>query len=120
MYYDELFKEWKADGVQTIIEEWTVSCLTSHLTSFSVIDINLKKEIVKPNNPKIEVSIKVTDSNGTIITSSRTTESNQLSEEAIIAISVSIAGSAIICSVVAVIVMVVICMIRRKASSPTQ
>ena len=114
MYFDELVNEWKLDGVETKIEEWTVTCLTSHLTSFSVIDINLKKEIVKPNNPRISIKI-ITDSNGTTITTR--TESNQLSEEAIIAISVSIAGAAIVCCVVAVIVMVVICMIRRKGSN---
>ncbi|EFC45304.1 predicted protein [Naegleria gruberi] len=101
MYLDELTNEWKSDGVKTVIEPLTVNCLTSHLTSFSVIDINLRKEIGKPKeSPSV---------------SNQTISQSQLSQEAIIAISVSIAGSFIVCCVVAIILSAVICLIRRKS-----
>ena len=98
MYFNTEFNEWKNDGVETVLVKsnvdsntlvFTMTCKTSHLTSFSVIDLNLIKE----NKPR---------------------SSAGLSNEAIIAIVVSIVGSVLVIGVVSAIIITTCCVLKLK------
>ncbi|KAG2381648.1 hypothetical protein C9374_006032 [Naegleria lovaniensis] len=96
MYYHELEKVWKTDGVETTRlngpSQVHITCSTTHLTSFAVIDSNFKKA-----------------------TNSDTKESTGLSPETQLAIALSVVGSVLVLGIIALIVGVVLtfyCRIR--------
>ncbi|EFC47406.1 predicted protein [Naegleria gruberi] len=72
MFFDNSDKEWKTDGIETTINDlkfspssnivtFSMSCRTSHLTSFAVIDQNYKKANTKGREPENSEPILVND-----------------------------------------------------------
>nr|CAG4716931.1 unnamed protein product [Naegleria fowleri] len=99
VYYHEVEKVWKTDGVETIRSSSSnpvLTCSTTHLTSFAVIDSSFKK---------------ATESNNKAQTTG-------LSPETQLAIAFSVVGSLLVVGVIAALVMGVIlifyCKMRRK------
>lgn len=99
MYFNTEVSEWKNDGVETVLVKsnvdsntlvFSMTCKTSHLTSFSVIDLNLLKQN-KPREP-----------------------TTGLSDEAIIAIVVSVVGSVLVIGVVSAIIIVTCCVLKLR------
>ncbi|EFC45308.1 predicted protein [Naegleria gruberi] len=100
-YLDETSKEWKSDGLNTFFidiqsigneKQLSINCQTNHLTSFAVIDMNLKKGSVKTD------TLPTTQDNTVVIA----------------AVVSSVVGVLILVGVISIIIIASVCLIRRR------
>ncbi|KAG2378947.1 hypothetical protein C9374_007585 [Naegleria lovaniensis] len=108
VYFDEISHDWSSDGMSSQYDSRTLTmkCLTSHLTSFAVIDLNFKKAVnnqPKPNTPP-SFSIKK-DANGNV------------DATAAIAATVSILGSVLVCGIIISISIAIVAVAMRSRKS---
>lgn len=70
-YYNEQKQTWQFDGLQTQIssssQTFTITCKTNHLTRFTVIDLNLNREITDNPTPTPVDSGSMSTTSGIII-----------------------------------------------------